>query len=100
MWSKDRAILTILLPIAYNFKVNKLKTRKIFTFKGIQSSKGVIHLRETGLVYNNVYPDREWDSGLKPSRHKQKRIESLNDTTKSSESQSVKTQREEWNIVP
>ena len=64
MRSKDREILTILPPIAYNFKVDKLKTRKIFTFKGIQSSKGVTHLRETGLVYNNVYLDMEWDSGL------------------------------------
>ena len=64
MRSKDGAILTILPPIVYNLKVNKSKTRKVFTFKCIQSSQGVTHLRETGLVYNNVYPDVERDSGL------------------------------------
>ena len=63
MRSKDGAI-SILPPIAYNLKVNKSKIREVFTFKGIQSSKGVTHLRETGLVYNNVYPDVERDSGL------------------------------------
>ena len=66
MRSKDGALLTILVlpPIAYNLKVNKSKIREVFTFKGIQSSKGVTHLRETGLVYNIVDPDVEWDSGL------------------------------------
>ena len=47
MRSKDGAILTILPPIVYNLKINKSKTRKVFTFKGIQSLKGVTHLRET-----------------------------------------------------
>ena len=46
MRSKDGAILTIFPPIGYNLKVNKSKKRKVFTFKGIQSSKGVTHLRD------------------------------------------------------
>ena len=109
--------MTILPPIVYNLKVNKSKTRKVFTFKGIQSSKGVTHLRETGLVYNNVYPDVQRDSGLiipksfikteprpktqqKTSRHKRKRIESLNDAEKKLRKlKRVKAQREEWNAT-
>ena len=89
--------------LLYTVWFNKSRTRKVFTFKGIQSSKGVTHLRETGLVYNNVYPDVERNSGLiipktliktenrpkkqlKTSRHKRKRIESLDDAEKSFES--------------
>ena len=62
-------------------------------------SKGVTHDRETGSVYNNVYPDVDRKSGLiipktlvktedrpksqmKTSRHKRKRIESLEDVRK------------------
>ena len=90
---------------------------KVFTFKGIQSSKGVMHLRETVLVYNNVYFDVERETGLiipkslikteprpktqlKISRHKRKRIESLNDADKRLRKlKRVKTQREEWNAI-
>ena len=85
--------------------------------KGIQSSKGVTHLRETRLVYNNVYPDVERNSGLiipktlikaenrpkkqlKTSTHKQKRIESLNDAEKKLRKlKRVKAQREEWGEI-
>ena len=115
--SKDGAKLTILPPIVHNLKINKSPTRKVFTFKGIQSSKGVTHLRETGLVYNNVYPDVERSSGLiipktliktenrpkkqlKTSRHKRKRIESLDDAEKKLRKlKRVKTQREEWGEI-
>ena len=51
-------------PIVHNFKINKSPTREVFTFKGIQSVKGVTHLRETRFVYNNIYLDVERDSGL------------------------------------
>ena len=97
--SKDGAFLTVLPPIVHNLKIKKPKTRKVFTFKGIQSSKGVTHLRETGLVYNNVYPDVDRKSGLilpktlvktedrpnkqqKTSRHKRKLVASLEDVEK------------------
>ena len=50
--------------ILHNLKIKKPSTRKVFTFKGIQSSKGVTHDRETGLVYNNVYPNVGRKSGL------------------------------------
>ena len=44
---------------------NRTPLLRIFEkFKVIQSSKGVAHLRETGLVYNNIYPDVEQNSGL------------------------------------
>ena len=99
MQSKDGAMLTILSPIVHNLKIHKSPTRKVFTFRGIQSSKGVTHDREAGLVYNNVYPDVDLKSGLiipktlvktedrpksqmKTSRHKRKRIESLEDVRK------------------
>ena len=79
--SKDGAKLTILPPIVHNLKINKSPTRKVFTFKGIQSSKGVTHLRETGLVYNNIYPDVERNSGLiipttliKTENHRKKQL--------------------------
>ena len=62
--SKDGAFLTILPPILHNLKIKKPSTRKVFTFKGIQSSKGVTHHRETGLVYNNVCPDVNRKTGL------------------------------------
>ena len=88
--------MTILPPIVHNLKINKSPTREVFTFKSIQSSKGVTHLREKGHEYNNIYPDVERDSGLiipktliktenrpkkqlKISRHKRKQIESLID---------------------
>ena len=108
---------TNLSTIEGNLKVNKSKTRKVFTFKGIQSSKGVTHLRETSLVYTKVYPDVERDSGLiiaksliktetrpktqlKTSMHKRKRIESLNDAEKKLRKlKRVKAQREEWNAI-
>ena len=38
--SKDGVYLTILSPILHNLKIKKPSTRKVFTFKGIQSSKG------------------------------------------------------------
>ena len=112
--SKDGALLTILPPIVHNLEINKSPTRKVFTFKGIQSSKGVTHDRETGLVYNNVYPDVDRRSGLiipkslvktedrpksqmKTSRHKRKRIESLADVKKKlKKPRRVKQQREDW----
>ena len=86
----------------------------MFTFKGIQSSKGVPLNRETGLVYNNVYPDVDRRPGLiipktlvktedrpksqmKTSRHKRKRIESLADVKeKLKKPRRVKQQREDW----
>ena len=77
-------------------------------------SKGVTHDRETGLVYNNVYPDVDRKSGLiipktlvktedrpksqmKTSRHKRKRIESLEDVRKKlKKPRRVRKQREDW----
>ena len=112
--SKDGAFLTVLPPIVHNLKIKKPKIRKVFTFKGIQSSKGVTHLRETGLVYNNVYPDVDRKSGLilpktlvktedrpnkqqKTSRHKRKLVASLEDVEKQlKKPRRVKKQREEW----
>ena len=41
--SKDGAKLTFLPPIVHNLKINKSPTRKVFTFKGIQSYKGVFY---------------------------------------------------------
>ena len=112
--SKDGAFLTILPPIVHNLKINKSPTREVFTFKGIQSSKGVTHDRETGLIYNNVYPDVDRKSGLiipktlvktedrpkkqlKTSRHKRKRIQSLDEVEKQlKKPKRVKQQREDW----
>ena len=72
------------------------------------------HLRETGLVYNNVYPDVDPKSGLiipktlvktedrpkkqlKTSRHKRKRIQSLDEVEKQlKKPKRVKQQREDW----
>ena len=75
------------------------------------------HAPSRDLVYNNVYPDVERDSGLiipkslikteprpktqlKTSRHKRKRIESLNDADKKLRKlKRVKAQRKEWNAI-
>ena len=77
-------------------------------------SKGVTHDRETGLFYNNVYPDVDRKSGLiipktlvktedrpksqmKTSRHKRKRIESLEDVRKKlKKPRRVRKQLEDW----
>ena len=114
MRSKDGAFLTILPPILHNLKIKKPSTRKVFTFKGIQSSKEVTHDRETGLVYNNVYPDINRMSGLiipktlvktekrpkkqlKTSHHKRKRVQNLDDVEKQlKKPKRVQKQREDW----
>ena len=114
--SKDGAFLTILPPILHNLKIKKSSTRKVFTFKGIQSSKRVTHDHETGLVYNNVYPDVNRKTGLiipktlvktekrpkkqlKTSRHKRKRVQNLDDVEKQlKKPKRVQKQREDWKL--
>jgi hypothetical protein len=39
-------------------------TRKVFSFAGIQSTRGVTHIRATGKVHNNIWPDTAPDKGL------------------------------------
>ena len=38
--------------------------KDVFTFAGIQSSKGETYDRDTDKVYNNIYPDKPFTSGL------------------------------------
>ena len=115
--SKDGALLTILPPIVHNLPIKKPKTRKVFTFKGIQSSKGVTHDRETDRVYNYVYPDVPRTSGLvipksliktenrpktqlKTARHKRVAEEKLENIEKKFRKlKRVKLQREEWEKI-
>ena len=61
--SKDSFIF-LNLPIVHNLPENKPPKRKVFTFAGIQSSKGVTYDRATDKVYNNIYPDKPFTSGL------------------------------------
>ena len=51
-------------PFVHNLPKKKPVYRKVFTFKGIQSTHGVTHRISEGKVYNNVFPDVPTDSGL------------------------------------
>ncbi len=51
-------------PFVHNLPKKKPVYRKVFTFKGIQSTHSVTHRIKEGKVYNNVYPDVTTDSGL------------------------------------
>ena len=62
--SKDGFHTEILGPFVHHLPMDKPPKRTVFTFAGIQSSKGVTHDRETALVYNNVYPDVPRTAGL------------------------------------
>ena len=62
--SDDGFIIHFLGPIVNTLPEDKPPQRTVFSFAGMQSSKGVTHLRETGQVYNNVYPDVSRTAGL------------------------------------
>ena len=62
--SKDGFITEIVGPLILNLPIDKPPKRMVFSFSGIQASKGVTHLRKTGLVYNNVFPDVPRDAGI------------------------------------
>ena len=51
-------------PFVHNLPKKKPVKRKVFTFKGMQSTHGVTHRIQEGKVYNNIYPDAPTDSGL------------------------------------
>ena len=44
-------------PIVHNLPQSKPPMRKVFTFAGIQSLKGVTYDRDTDTVYNNIHPE-------------------------------------------
>jgi len=62
--SADGFVTRILKSIVLELPLEKPPTRKVFTFKGIQSSCGVSRVKETGLIYNNRFPTAELKSGL------------------------------------
>ncbi len=112
--SKDGFVVINMKPIVHNLPEDKPPTRKVFTFSGIQSSKGVSYDRATDKVYNNVYPDRPKTSGLvipkslrrvedrppsqlKTKRHRKKRMSKLEDFKKKFKKlERVKSQRQDW----
>ena len=51
-------------PFVHNLRKKKPVNRKLFTFKGMQSTHGVTHRIQESKVYNNIYPDAPTDSGL------------------------------------
>ena len=51
-------------PFVHNLPKRKPVKRKVFTFRGIQSTHGVTHHIKEQKVYNNMYPDVPTDSGL------------------------------------
>ena len=51
-------------PFVHNLRKKKPVNRKVFTFKGMQSTHGVTHRIQESKVYNNIYPDAPTDSGL------------------------------------
>ena len=51
-------------PFVHNLREKKPVKRKVFTFRGIQSTHSVTHRIKEGKVYNNIYPDVPNDSGL------------------------------------
>ncbi len=57
-------ISTVNGPFVHNLPRKKPSTRKVFTFKGIQSTHGVTHRIKEGKVYNNIFPDAPTNSGL------------------------------------
>ena len=57
-------ISTVSGPFVHNLPRKKPKNRKVFTFKGIQSTHGVTQRIQEGKVYNNVFPDVPTNSGL------------------------------------
>ena len=51
-------------PFVHNLPKRKTVTRKVFTFRGIQSTHGVTHHMKEQKMYNNMYPDVPTNSGL------------------------------------
>ena len=51
-------------PFVHNLREKKPVNRKLFTFKGMQSTHGVTHRIQESKVYNNIYPDAATDSGF------------------------------------
>ena len=53
-------------PFVHNLPKWKPVTgkRKVFTFRGIQSTHSVTHRIQEKKVYNNIYPDIPTNSGL------------------------------------
>ena len=51
-------------PFVHNLPKRKPVKRKVFTFRGIQSTHGVTHHIKEQKVYNDMYPDVPNDSGL------------------------------------
>ena len=98
----------------HNLAEDKPPTRKVFTFQGIQSSKGVSYDRATDKVYNNIHPD--WpktsalvipkslrrvedrsSSQLKTKRHRKKRMSKLEEFKKQfQELERLESQRQDW----
>jgi len=62
--SADGFITENLEPIVVDLPSEKPPTRKVFTFKGIQSSCGVSWVKETDQIYNNRFPTAPLKSGL------------------------------------
>jgi hypothetical protein len=58
------AIVETVGPILHTLPIQKPPTRKVFSFAGIQSTRGVTHIRATGKVHNNIWPDTAPDKGL------------------------------------
>ena len=56
-------------PFVHNLPKRKPVKRKIFTFRGIQSTHSVTHRIQEKKVYNNIYPDVPTNSGLVSSSH-------------------------------
>ena len=62
---KDKATVSkVNGPFVHNLPKKKPEKRKVFTFKGIQSTHGVTHRIKEKKVYNNIFPDAPTDSGL------------------------------------
>jgi len=57
-------VSTVNGPFVHNLPRRKPKTRKVFTFRGIQSTHGVTHRIQEGKVFNNIFPDVPTNSGL------------------------------------
>ena len=51
-------------PFVHNLPKRKTVTRRVFTFRGIQSTHGVTHHMKEQKMYNNMYPDVPTNSGL------------------------------------
>ena len=51
-------------PFVHNLPKRKPVKRKVFTFRGIQSTHSVTHRIQEKKVYNNIYPDIPTNSGL------------------------------------